>query len=355
MTFGNADDVSLAEARKVHAEARALLLRGLDPLDERGKTKLDLSHHFSDVAKVCIAAKAQGWRSPRWANEWRNTLRDYAMPVLGKMPVAEIGVEHVLKVLGPLWKEKPDVARRLRLRLETVLDYAKAAGWRAGENPATWRGNLKHLLAARTKVSLVHYAALDWRDAPELMAKLSPSAGVAERCLRFLLLTATRSGEARGCRWDEIDLDAAVWTIPAGRMKAEREHRVPLSKPALAILDELAAVRTGSLVFPSRYHMPPPASGKLASSTLPDVLRRIGHGEITVHGFRSTFRDWCGDTAKPADVAEAALAHQTGNAVVRAYARSDLFERRRVLMDQWADYLTKPPAQVVPLRRTGGS
>jgi integrase len=349
MTFGTADDVTLADARKAHAAARALLLQGLDPLDERGRTKLDLTHRFAEVAEACIAARSQGWRNARGADQWRNMIRDYAGKALGKMPVAEIGVEHVLKVLRPVWTSKPDVARRLRVRLEAVLEYATAMGWRsaASGNPAIWRGGLKPLLA-KPRRQAPHHAALAWREAPALMASLPTDGTAAQRCLAFLILTAVRSGEARGARWSEIDLQGGVWTIPGDRMKTGREHRVPLSDAALDLLRRLAVVRQGELVFPGRY-----AAGTLADVTLKDVLRRLGHPDITVHGFRSTFRDWCADTGKPADLAEAALAHVTGSAVVRAYQRSDLLDARRVLMAAWADFLTRPAADVVSLRRMG--
>jgi integrase len=345
MTLGTADTVSLAEARARHTEARSLLLRGVDPLDERGKAKVDLTHRFADVAEACIAARSQDW-VPRWTAQWRNTLRDYVLPSLGKRPVAEIGVEHVLRCLRPIWASKPTTANRVRSRIEAVMDYASAMRWREGPNPAVWRGGLKPLLA-KPRRTTKHLAALDWASAPALIANLPLNGNVAERCLAFLILTATRSGEARGCRWSEIDMANAIWTIPAARMKARQEHRVPLPGAALAILKPLAEVRTGELVFFGR------GGGPLADTTLKDVLRQIGHGDITVHGFRSTFRDWCADTGKPADLAEMALAHVTGSAVVRAYARSDLLDRRRTLMDQWSVFMTQPPAVVVPLRAAG--
>jgi integrase len=353
MSLGSADDVALADARKAHAAARALLLDGKDPLEERDRTKLDLTRRFADVAEGYIADHEARWHGPRSAQQWRGSLRDYAYPRIGKVPVAEIGVQHVLKVLKPIWGKGegklPETASRVRGRLEAILDYAAAMGWRTGPNPAIWRGGLRSLLPAKSDLHTTrHYAALDWRDAPEFMAKLGAlhRAGMASLALAFLVYTAARSGEVRGATWDEFDIQAKVWTIPAGRMKARREHRVPLAEPAMAILQVLAPVKSDSpLVF---FGIKP---GKpLADVTLKDQMRRLGFGDKTVHGWRSCFRDWAADTGKPSDLAEAALAHVAGNAVVQAYQRSDLLDARRVLMDAWAAYLLKPRADVVPLR-----
>jgi integrase len=349
MSLGSADDVTLAQARAAHAEARGLLLRGLDPLDERGKTKLDLTHRFSEVAEACIASHEPGWRGAGSAAQWRSSIASYVLPVLGKVPVAEIGVEHVLRCLRPIWTDKPETASRVRSRIEAILDYATAMGWRtAGTNPAVWRGGLKPLLVAKSKLhSVEHLAALDWRQAPQLIASLADETNMGSRCLLFLIFTAVRSGEARGARWDEIDLDQRVWTIPASRMKAGKVHRVPLSEPAMAILRELAALRTGEFVFFGRQGRP------VSYVPLRALLRKLGHHDITLHGFRSSFRDWAADTGKSSDVAEMALAHTVGSQVARAYQRSDLLEQRRGLMNSWADFLTREPAQVVPLRVAG--
>jgi integrase len=225
-----------------------------------------------------------------------------------------------------------------------VLDYAKARDWRSGENPAVWRGNLKSLLPPPAKVHRVeHRQALAWQEAPALMATLAEVDGMTARVLRFLILTATRSGEARGCLWSEIDIDAGVWTIPPERMKAGKEHRVPLGDVALDLLREVAEVRTGDVVFHGR-------AGVIEDSTLLVLLHRLGHRGITVHGFRSTFRDWCADQGKPADLAEISLAHTVGSAVERSYRRSDVLDRRRALMEQWARFLTPSEAVVVPLQ-----
>jgi integrase len=348
MSFGSADDVTLADARKLHAEARALLLAGKDPLEERDRTKLDLTRRFADVAEAYITDHEARWRSPRGASQWRNSLRDYVHPVIGKVPVAEIGVQHILKVLRPIWGkgQKPDTARRVRNRLEIILDYAAAMGWRTGANPAIWRGGLKPLLPATSDLHTAeHYAAMDWREMPPFMGRLRRRDGIASLALTFLIHTASRSGEVRGAIWDEFDLQAGIWTIPASRMKAHREHRVPLSQPAMDILRMLAGIRAGDVVFVGSRR-----GRLLCDVTLKNQLRRMGHGDVTVHGFRSSFRDWCADTGKSESLAEAALAHSSGSKVVQAYRRSDLLEARRGLMEAWADFLTRPMGVVVPLR-----
>jgi integrase len=333
MSFGSADDVTLADARKLHAEARAVLLAGRDPLEERDRTKLDLSRRFADATEGYIADHEAGWRGPKSAQQWRGSLRDYATPLIGRVPVAEIDVQHVLKVLRPIWSVRPETASRVRGRIEMILDYASAMGWRTGPNPAIWRGGLKPLLPAKANLHTAeHYAAMDWRAMPAFMAELHQQpGGMGGLALAFLIYTAVRSGDARGAVWAEFDLAQKLWVIPAGRMKARKEHRVPLSQPAMDILRMLADVRTGDLVFFGTGRDRP-----VADVTLSGQLRRLGHGDVTVHGFRSTFRDWCADTGKPADPAEAALAHAPASRVVAAYQRSDLLEARRGLMEAWA-------------------
>jgi integrase len=259
-------------------------------------------------------------------------------------------VDDVLRALTPLWTSKTPMAKIVRSRIELVLDFARARGWRPVDavNVATWRGNLRMLLPPPAKVHRVaHHAALPWSEAPALTASLSSETGIAARCLAFLILTATRSGEARGARWHEIDTAQKLWVIPAQRMKAGREHRVPLSEPAMAILTELGELRTGDLVFFGAKR-----GGVIGDTTLQTLLGRLGHS-VTVHGMRSTFRDWCADTGKPGDLAEVALAHVVGSAVARAYQRSDLLDARRDLMDAWAQFLTAPPAVVLPFQAAG--
>jgi integrase len=358
MSLGNANVVTLAEARKLHTEARAMLSRGTDPLDAKRQSKRERAKvvTFSDAAEAYIVAHRSAWRG-RGEQLWRASLKQHVFPVCGGKPVDKVKVDDVRSVLEPIWVSKTVTATIVRSRIELILDYAKVRGWRSGENPALWRGNLRSLLPPPAKIHRVeHLAALAWREAPALMGALAQdgltgeaaTASGASRCLAFLILTAVRSGEARGCRWDEIDMEQRVWIIPAARMKGGRkEHRVPLSEPAMNILRSLAKLRTTEpLVFLGHVRGRP-----MRDTTLTTVLRRLSRASVTVHGMRSCFRDWAADTGKPAEVAEMVLAHTVGSAVARAYARSDLLDRRRELMAAWADYLTQPPAVVVPLRR----
>jgi integrase len=344
MSLGNADAVSLADARKAHAEARAMVLRKLDPLTAREQARATVPDQtFAAAADAYIAVHAAGWRSPRSATVWRQTLQDHVLPHLGSMAVGGITRDDVMKVLAPIWTVIPETASRIRSRIELVLDYSTARGWRDGPNPALWRGGLASLLPRTARVrAVVQHPALPWRDAPVFMARLAGETSIQARALRFLILTAARSGEVRGMLWSEVDLATATWTIPASRMKAGRLHRVPLSGEAMDILLGMQAIRSGDVVFPSRV------GGPLADSTLVRVIRRkLAERATDVHGFRSCFRDWCADTGKSWEAAEAALAHASGNAVARAYQRSDLLDSRRGLMEQWGRFLTQPPAEVV--------
>jgi integrase len=356
MSLGNADLITLAKARLAHAEARLLLAKCIDPLDARHAAQQAAAATAAPVGTFAMAVNAYlsaheaSWRNAKHRQQWRNTMKCYAEPVIGNMRVSTITVEDVLRVLTPIWHVKPETASRVRARIEMILDYAAVRKWRTGPNPAIWRGNLKLVLPAKSKVRKVeHHAALDWHEAPAFMAKLRAEECMGAKALEFAVLTATRSNEVRGARWSEIHMDRGVWTIPATRMKGEREHRVPLSTPALAILKEMAEVQDGSgLIFLGRKHGVP-----IRDMTLTAALRRIDLGHLTAHGFRSTFRDWCADTGKPADIAERALAHVIGNKTRGAYERTDLFDPRRRLMDEWAEYLHRPPAEVVPLNLTG--
>jgi integrase len=351
MSLGNADLITLAEARNLHREARLLLARGIDPLEQRREqaeaeaTGNVPAHTFTEAAAAFIAAHAAGWRNAKHAQQWRNTLATYAEPIIGTMVLGAIDTNDVLRILMPLWAIKPETASRVRSRIENVLDYAKARGWRDGPNPALWRGNLQLLLPAKGKVRKVeHHAALDWREAPDFWRKLAERDGMGVRALRFAILTAVRSGEVRGATWSEIDLDAAIWTIPAARMKAERAHRVPLAGPAVSILRPLAEAKDGSgLVFFGLKRNTP-----LSDMTLTAVLRRMGRGDLTAHGFRSTFRDWAAETtAHPNHVVELALAHAIGDKVEAAYRRGDLFEKRAALMADWGAFLARPAGKVL--------
>ena len=340
MGLGAVQDVSLAEARTAAGVARKHLHGGLDPLDQRELAAAERQRElitFRKAAEACIGAKQAGWRNAKHGAQWAATLEAYVYPRIGNRAVAAVTKADVLEILTPIWQAKPETATRVRGRIETVLDYAKQRDWRAGENPAAWKGNLQHALAQRSKVARVeHHAALPWQRIREVMTNLASSDGTGALAVRFTALMAARSGEVRGATWSEIDLEAKVWTVPADRMKAGREHRVPLSGGAIAVL-QLARQRgdeTGH-VFPGGR------TGKGLSDVAVSKALHLAAGtkDVTVHGLRSTFRDWVADTTShQPDVAEAALAHALGAAVRVAYQRGDLFEKRRVLMEDWASF-----------------
>jgi integrase len=335
--------VSLADARRKAVEAHHLVREGVDPLERRdalraeARAKAARQMTFGQVAEAYLKAHEAGWRNPKHRRQWRSSLHTYAAPVLAPLAVAAIGTGEVMRVLEPIWREKPETASRLRGRIEAVLDYAAARGWRGGENPARWRGHLANLLPSRARLARVeHHAALPWREIAGFMARLAEQKGIAALALRFTILTAARTGEVIGARWAEMDLGNALWTIPASRMKAGREHRVPLSEPALAVLRE--AARLGSepqgFVFPGARQAKP-----LSNMAMAMLLARMGRDDLTVHGFRSTFRDWCAEaTNTPRELAEAALAHTLKDKVEAAYQRGDLMEKRRRLMEEWAEF-----------------
>ena len=335
MTLGSAEHVGLAEARQLASDARGQITRGVDPLAVRHAEAAPepTVPTFAEAAERYIAAHETGWRNDKHRQQWRSTIAAYAAPVAA-VPVSDVDTAAVLGVLEPIWHAKPETATRLRGRIEQILDYARVQGWRDGPNPAVWRGHLALALPARDKVKPVeHHAALPWQEAPAFMARLRDQAGVGAAALRFAILTAARSGEVRGATWREID--AVLWTVPAVRMKARREHRIPLSAAALAVLNDAAALPHGpdDFVFPGQRVNRP-----LSDMSLTAVLRRMNRGELTAHGFRSTFRDWAAETGQPADIAEAALAHVVGDKTEAAYRRGDLLSRRRQMMTDWADY-----------------
>lgn len=335
--LGPAADVSLAEARGKAIEARRLLRDGSDPVQARRASRAVAAKRltFAECAAQFHKAQSPGWRSAKHAATWRASIDAYAAPIIGDMTVDAIAVEHVLAVLGDLWAQKPDVAGRVRARVESVLDFATARGLRTGENPAAWR-RLRHLLPALSKVhATAHFAALPYTEAPAFMSLLRGRQSIKARALEFTILTAVRSVEALGARWDEIDLD--LWAIPAERMKSSREHRVPLSARALAIIGEMRSIRRNDFVFPGAKPGRP-----LGDMALFTMLRDMGRADVTAHGFRSTFRDWAGDHGFPREIAEAALAHVTGDQTEQAYRRSDALERRRALMAQWSNYCDGP-------------
>ncbi|GEP59459.1 phage integrase [Reyranella soli] len=340
---------TLAEAR---AEARELFRAhraGLDPLAEDAAKRAALlaSTTFKQEAESYIKRHSQGWRNAKATAQWGSTLKTYAYPTIGDLPVSDIDTPLMLKVLEPIWTTKNVTASRLRQRIEAILDAAKARGARSGDNPAAWKGNLQTLLTARARRVVKHHAALPYAEIGSFMEKLRKQPGVGARLLEFTILTACRTGETLGARWDEIE--GAVWTIPAERMKGGRVHRVPLSKSALSLLNSLS--NEGEYIFPSPRTDDKPLSNMAMSVLLQKRMRR---DDITVHGFRSTFRDWAAEkTTYPREVAEMALAHAVGNAVEAAYRRGDLFEKRRRLMDDWARFCARLPIadNVTPLRR----
>lgn len=341
MGLGPTHTVSLASARLQAKEHRLTLRDGKDPLEVRQATRLATAlaksrlMTFDQCAAAYIAAHRGSWKNAKHASQWENTLSTYASPIIGALPVAEVDTALVVKVLSPIWQDKTETATRLRGRIESILDWATVSKYRQGENPARWRGHLENLLANPSKVArVVHHPALAWREIGAFMAELRQCAGMAARAVEFAILTAARSGEVRGATWDEIDLTTGLWTIPAERMKGKREHRVPLSPPVLALLN--ATPRLEALVFPGRRE-----GVGLSDMSLTAVLRRMGRNEITVHGFRSTFRDWCAESVAnsfPREVCEHALAHSLPDKVEAAYRRGDLLEKRVMLMEAWASY-----------------
>ena len=334
MGLGPYPEVTLAMARQKALEARRHLVDGTDPLTVRPVPALT----FEAAAIELIDSKRVGWRNAKHAAQWTSTLETYVFPSIGETAVGSIETPHVLDVLKPIWSKKPETASRVRQRIEAVLDYAAAKGIRDGVNPARWRGHLQNLLPKPSAVRAVeHHPALDWRELPKFMHELAQRNGVSARALEFLILTAARSGEVRGMKWSEVEFEGRVWTVPTDRMKARKEHRVPLTSRASLILGEPGA--PDALVFPS----PNDSRRTLSDMTLTSVLRSMGRNDITVHGFRSTFRDWAGETSSfPREVIEAALAHRLKDKAEAAYARGDLFAKRRELMRAWSDYSLWP-------------
>ena len=342
MGLGPLADVSLAEARDLAQQCRKLLRQGVDPLAERRERRRAVAAAadamtFSAVAARYIATHEAAWKNAKHRAQWTATLETYAYPVFGAHSVAAVATGDVTRALEPIWTTKRETARRLRGRIETILDFATTQGWRAGENPARWRGHLEHALPKRGQVARVrHHAALPWRDIGGFMRRLAAETSVGAVALQFTILTATRTGETLGARWGEIDRAARVWTVPAERMKAGVAHRVPLTDAALAVLDAMALLGEEAVapVFPGHRR-----GRTLSNMAMTMVLRRIGRADLTVHGFRSTFRDWVAETTDhPGEVAEAALAHTIGSKVEAAYRRGDLFEKRRRMMEDWAAF-----------------
>jgi integrase len=329
----NGTRLGLARARELARECRAQVAAGLDPIEARDAAAEIKPEKptFGAIADALIAAKESEWRNEKHRAQWRASLMEFAAPLRSR-PIDKIDTAAVLSVLTPLWQTRPATASRLRGRIEAVLDAAKAQGHRSGENPAAWRGHLSHPLPKRGKLTRGHHAAMAYRDVPAFIAQLRECNAIAAMALEFCILTATRSGEVYGARWSEIDVEAKVWTLPAARMKAAREHRVPLSERALAILEKLGDAKTSDYVFPS-----PRGRKPLSHVSMAKVMRRLQIDGTTVHGFRSAFRDWAGnETHFPREVAEAALAHVIGDKAEQAYRRGDALEKRHKLMEAWA-------------------
>ena len=345
MGLGAVHTFGLKDARAKAAELRKLVYEGRDPIAERDAQRAALAAATAKrmTFDECVASYSRA-HSPKWsakhAYQWGSAMTRFASPVLGKLPVDIIDVSFVVRVLEPIWHERPEVASRLRGAIESVLAWATVRQFRSGDNPARWTNHLEELLPSRREILPVeHFAALAYRDVPGLIAKLRERSGIVGRALEFLILTASRSGEVLGARWDEIGLAERVWTVPAERMKSRREHRVPLCDRALAILNEMKLYRRNGFVFPSERRE------NLGESPMRELLKRLGY-KATIHGMRSAFRDWAGEQTNFArEVCEAALAHAIGNKVEQAYRRGDALEKRRRLMEAWADFCSRPVAQ----------
>ncbi|MEH6800047.1 MAG: integrase arm-type DNA-binding domain-containing protein [Halopseudomonas sabulinigri] len=347
MGLGSYPQVSLAEAREQASLARKVRNSGQDPIETRKKEqenqKIEQSRSpelvptFRDVALDYIEAHRPGWRNAKHASQWSNTLATYAYPTIGDLAPDEVTTDHMIRILKNIWVSKPETASRVRNRIELVLDAAKARGLRDGENPARWRGHLDKLFPKRSQVSPVrHHPALPWKEAPGFMNTVRKCSGLSYRAIEMTIFTACRTSEVLNATWDEIDIENSVWTIPQERMKTRKEHRVPICSQLKALLDSLSRHEGSNYLFPGQR------SGKpLSNMAMSMALRELGYDAITMHGFRSTFRDWAGEcTSHPSDVCEQALAHTLRNQVEAAYRRGDLFNKRRYLMDDWAAYIT---------------
>ena len=360
MGLGSLDTVSLSEARDKAVEQRKFIDQGIDPIEARkyARSTRALADAKAMTFKACatayIDAHKAGWRNAKHAGQWTATLETYAYPKFGKLPVAAIDVGLVLKVLEPVWKDKTETASRLRGRIENILDWAKTRGFRAGDNPARWRGNLQNLLPKRTKVQKVqHHPALPYPQIGAFMQQLRAREGVAALALEYLVRTTARTSEVTRATWDEIDLKGKVWTVPPDKIKGEKEHRVPLSAPAVAVLKRMKKdYGEDGFVFPGGKE------GKsLSSGGMMSVLKRMGRNDLTVHGFRSTFRDWAAEqTSYPNEVCEMALAHVVGDKTEAAYRRGDLLKKRERLMADWATYCStvRGPGKVIQIGRRRG-
>ncbi len=357
MGLGGFPEISLANARQLRNQHRLQVKAGIDPIEvkrenttkaveERKKSKAQ-AMTFERCAEDFIAQKEPEWKSAKHAQQWQNTLKHYAFPIIGLLPVGDIENHHILEILQPIWLKKTETATRVRNRIELILDYASALKFRAGDNPARWRGNLDAILPKPSKVKNVkHHTALPYDDMSQFMAELLGVNGLAAKALILTILTATRTSEVLNARWSEFNLDKRTWTIPSERMKTGKAHRIPLSAPAVDLLNNIKDGSKSKLVFPGQKQ------GKsLSNMAMTNTLRRMGRGELTVHGFRSTFRDWVAEkTNYPQRVAETALAHKLKDAAEAAYQRGDLLEKRVQLMQAWAEYCLPKESNVQVLR-----
>ena len=348
--------ISLADARDARDALRLMVRAGVDPLQERQRVATYAlaaaqaasvaGITFKAVAEAYIAANESNWRSAKHGQQWRNTLATYVYPVIGELPVADIATAHVLKIIEPIWKGKAETAGRIRGRIEAILDAAKARGYREGENPARWRGHIAQILPVRARLTRGHHKAMAYEKVPAFGGELRKREAMAALALEFTILTACRTGEAIGATWAEVDLKKATWIIPATRMKGGKEHRVPLSPRVVEILEATKQLEKDWL-FPAA------SNGKLSTMAMTMLLRRM-KVDATVHGFRSSFRDWAAEcTGYAHEVSEMALAHSIESKVERAYRRGDLFDKRRKLMDAWAKYCATPAfseSNVTPIR-----
>lgn len=353
MGLGSFPDVGLAEARDKATEHRKLAKDGVDPIEAR-QTEPEKTPSFATCAARYIRAHRRGWKNAKHARQWVSTLKTYARPEIGKKKVDAITTENILAILSPIWTTKTETAKRVQGRIENILDYAAAHKYRDPLNPARWRGHLDKLLPRPTRVKKVtHHPAMPHTEVPVFIAELSGNGSVSALALRFLILTATRTSEVLQAQWQEIDLEDAVWTVPAERMKARREHRVPLTDATLSILEALPRIEGNPYLFPGARHGRP-----LSNMALLQLMRGMGYGvngsrgDYVPHGFRSSFRDWSGEVSSfPRDVAEMALAHAIENKVEAAYRRGDLFAKRRKMMQEWADYVNKQQADIIQLSK----
>ncbi len=342
MGLGSAQTVTLANARLAAAEQRALLDAGIDPIENRRNQEADRAKQvaqkrtFMDCAYEYIESHKPAWRNTKHAAQWKSTLEKFVKPVFDEVAISAVDVELVMRALSPHWSSKPETMVRVRGRIENIIDWAKALGFRTGENPARWRGHLENLLPKPSKIRrVVHFRSLPHQDLPDFVATLSDRSGISALALQFTILTAARTSEATGARWSEINSDAKYWTIPENRIKMEREHVVPLTTNSWKILEEMKNLRptnsTDGYIFPGQRRGKP-----LSNMAMLTLLKRMERSDITVHGFRSTFRNWVAErTDYPREIAEKALAHAVNDKVEAAYLRTDYFEKRRNLMNDW--------------------